>query len=82
MLTEHYKQTVSGGRHNYERFWNGITHVSVSDVQTNPPGTVTATLDYQLRNGGDSVERTRFGLVRDGQQLKIDSSAVLDSSTR
>ena len=76
-LTANYQRTTSQGRDNYEKFWDTMSRVSVADVEASPPGTVTATLTYYLKTGKQIVNRTRFGLVREGGILKIDSSQVI-----
>jgi hypothetical protein len=50
-----------------------MASVSVSNVQGTAPGTVTATVTYQRKNGERSVEQATYQLVRSDGTLKIDS---------
>lgn len=72
-LTPHFQRTVAKNRGSYQAFWDGIQSVSISNVQGTAPGTVTATVTYQLKNGQRSVEQTTYQLVRSDGTLKIDS---------
>ena len=76
-LTPNFQQNIAHGRGNYQAFWDGIASVSVSNARGTAPGTVEATITYQLRNGTQSVELTRYQLVRSDGILKIDSSEVI-----
>ena len=63
----------------YDRFWGSIRSVQVSQVTSEAPSSVVATLRYDYDDGRTFVERTSYSLVRDGGQLKIDRSSVLSS---
>ncbi len=76
-MTAEYQQDHAGGRSGYESFWAPIAKVTLSDVSAQPPGSVTATIRYQYRDGRVVVERTGFGLVQQAGQWKIASSSVL-----
>jgi eukaryotic-like serine/threonine-protein kinase len=75
-MTPEYQREHAGGRSGYDAFWSAIGSVSVTDVTASPPDTVTATIAYHYPDHTD-VERTSFGLVRQGGQWKIASSRVL-----
>jgi serine/threonine protein kinase len=79
LLTPSYQQGTAGGRGTYERWWNSIDRVDVSNATGSPPGTATATLTYHFKDGRVSTERTQFGMVNQGGTLKINSSQVLSS---
>ena len=79
LLTPAYRRYPSGGRKSYDRFWNQVDRVSVSNIKADPPSKVEATIAY-VRGGRTEVDRTLFRLVRDGGVLKIDGSTVLSSS--
>ena len=76
-LTANFQTSIAHGRANYETFWDTIASVSVSDATGTAPGTVEATITYRFKDGGGSVERTRYQLVREDGILKIDYSEVL-----
>lgn len=76
-MTSAYQQNHAGGRSGYERFWQPVARVSVSDASASPPDTVTATVHYFYRSGNVVVERTRFGLVQQDGIWKIATSSVL-----
>ncbi len=79
-MTADYQQHHAGGMSGYQRFWQPVARVSLSDVTATTPSTVTATIDYFYRSGNVVVERTRFGLVQQGGIWKIASSTVLSHS--
>ncbi|MDX6321301.1 MAG: eukaryotic-like serine/threonine-protein kinase, partial [Propionibacteriaceae bacterium] len=81
-MTESYQRNQTGGREAYENFWDPVDRVSVSNVKGTPPDQVVATISYFFDDDRVVVERTSFGLVNDGGVLKINSSSVLNSSTR
>jgi hypothetical protein len=81
-MTANYQTNHAGGRSGYERFWSPIARVSARDVVGRPPGRAEATIVYYYKNGQVITERTGFGLVEAGGQLKISSSTVLSHSTR
>ena len=58
------------------------SRVSVSGVTGLPPGRAQATITYYYKSGRVDTERTAFGLVEEGGQLKITSSTVLSSVSR
>src|SRR5215213_4123240 len=80
-MTASYQANHAGGRQAYERFWDAIGRVVVSDVSGSPPGSAQATLTYYFKDGRIVTERTAYGLVNDGGDLKINSSSVLSSTT-
>jgi hypothetical protein len=79
-LTPSYQQSTAQGRGSYDSFWNEFSSVSASNVSASPPHTVVATITYTRKDGSTTVERTSFGLVRQGGELKINSSYVISSS--
>src|SRR5215213_4047282 len=80
-MTESYQANHAGGRQAYERFWGAIDRVVVNDVSGSPPGSAQATLTYYFKDGRVVTERTAYGLINDGGELKINSSSVLSSTT-
>ena len=80
-MTASYQANHAGGRQAYERFWDAISRVVVSDVTGSPPGSAQATLTYYFKDGRVVTERTAYGFVNDGGDLKINSSCVLSSTT-
>lgn len=78
-LTARYQSTTAGGFDSYERYWNTIDRVAVSNATASPPGTVVATITYTFTDDRVVADRTSFRLVRDGGILKIDSHAVVAS---
>src|SRR5215213_8136419 len=80
-MTASYQANHAGGRQAYQRFWDAIGRVVVSDVTGSPPGSAQATLTYYFKDGRVVTERTAYGLVNDGGTLKINSSSVLSSTT-
>jgi serine/threonine protein kinase len=80
-LTKRYQDGVSQGRGNYNKFWKSIDSVDTANSSGKSPGTATTTITYHFDDGRVTTEHTRFGLVRDGGILKIDSSQVLSSQT-
>lgn len=76
LLTTDYQTRVAGGRQAYQRFVDGFSAVTATDVTGSPPSTVTATVTYTTKSGQVTRERTTFGLVDDGGVLKIGSSTV------
>jgi serine/threonine protein kinase len=81
-MTANYQTNHAGGRSAYERFWKPVVRVSVSGVVGLPPGRARATVIYYYRNGKIVTERTGYGLVEAGGQLKIGRSTVLSSGIR
>ena len=80
LMTADYQTRVAGGRQAYQRFWDGFSAVTATDVSGSPPSTVTATITYTTKGGQVTRERTTFGLVDDGGVLKIGSSTVTSRS--
>jgi len=74
-LTERFQNGRAGGRDTYDAYWNSIERVSVSGVTGSPPGTVVATVNYTYKDGRKVSEQTTFGLVSEGDVLKIDSQS-------
>ena len=80
-MTTSYQTSHAGGRQAYERFWDAIDKISVSDVSGIPPNSALATITYYFNDGRVVRERTEYGLVNDGGRLKINSTTVLSSVT-
>ena len=80
-MTTSYQANHAGGRQGYQRFWDAIGRVSVSDVTGSPPGSAQATVTYYFKDGRVVRERTAYGLINDGGLLKINTSSVLSSTT-
>lgn len=76
LLTARYQTEKTGGRQAYQRFWDQFSKVTVTDVVGSSPGTVQATVTYTFKDGRVQRERTTFGMVLDGGQLKIDTSSI------
>jgi eukaryotic-like serine/threonine-protein kinase len=81
-MTANYQRNHAGGRQGYERYWAPIASVSVRNVVGKPPGGAEATIIYTYEGGWVDTERTSFGLVEEGGQLKISSSRVISSVRR
>jgi len=79
LLTDRYQRTTSRSRDYYDRFWGAISRVQVSDVTSEAPSSVVATLRYDYDDGRSFIERTSYSLVREDGRLKIDRSSVLSS---
>jgi hypothetical protein len=79
LLTDRYRSTTATSRDYYERFWGSIRSVEVSQVSSEAPSSVVATLRYAYDDGRTFVERTAYTLVRQDGRLKIDRSSVLSS---
>ena len=76
-LTPAY-QSKTGGQKSYERFWNTIDSVTVTSAKATGPTSVEAAISYvEKSSDAKSSERRSFTLVRDGDVLKIDQSAVI-----
>ena len=73
-MTPAYQTNVAQGFDNYQKFWGKYQQVTVSDVVATPPSTVVATIHYVGKDGTRTDERTTFGLVRDGNSWKINTS--------
>jgi len=80
-MTASYQTNHAGGRQAYQRFWDAISKLTVADVRGNPPDSAQATLTYYFKDGRVVRERTAYGLVDEGDSLKINSSTVLSSVT-
>lgn len=81
-MTASYQRNQTGGRAAYERFWAPIERVTVRGVRGTPPAEAVATVTYHFEDGRVIDEQTAYGLVADDGVLKINSSSVLNSSTR
>jgi serine/threonine protein kinase len=79
-MTADYQQNHAGGMAGYQRFWQPIATVAVSDVVPSPPDSVTATITYHYRDGHVVVERTQFQLTQQDGMWKIAGSSVLSHS--
>jgi serine/threonine protein kinase len=80
LLTADYQTRVADGRQAYQRFWDGYSAVTATDVTGAPPSTATATITYTTKGGQVVRERTTLGLVDEGGALKISSSTVTSRS--
>ena len=80
-MTTSYQTNHAGGRQSYQRFWDAINKITVSEVRGIPPSSAEATITYYFQDGRVVRERTAYGLVDDGGLLKINSTTVLSSVT-
>jgi serine/threonine protein kinase len=80
-MTASYQTNHAGGRQAYQRFWDAVDRISVTDVRGTPPSSAQATLTYYFKDGRVVRERTAYGLVNDGGRLKISRTTVLSSVT-
>jgi eukaryotic-like serine/threonine-protein kinase len=80
-MTTWYQTNHAGGRQAYERFWDAIDRVSVTDVSGIPPDSARATITYYFEDGRVVRERTAYALVNEGGRLKISRTTVLSSVT-
>ena len=79
-MTPYYQQNTAKGMTGYQEFWDGVKSVTVSDIVSQPPSTVIATITYYDKDGTTVQERTSFGLVFSGGIWKIASSSVQTST--
>jgi serine/threonine protein kinase len=63
-LTPQFQQTRAGGWDAYQRYWNSVDHVDVTNVVGTPPDTVSADLVYYYADGRVVPQHTTFTLVR------------------
>jgi serine/threonine protein kinase len=80
-MTSWYQTNHAGGRQAYQRFWDAIDRVSVTDVSGIPPSSARATITYYFKDGRVVRERTAYGLVNEGGRLKISRTTVISSVT-
>ena len=80
-MTASYQTNHAGGREAYQRFWDAVSKITVADVRGIPPDSAQATLTYYFNDGRVVRERTAYGLVDEGGNLKINNSTVLSSVT-
>lgn len=80
-MTASYQTNHAGGRQAYQRFWDAIDKINVTDVRGIPPDSAQATITYYFKDGRVVRERTGYGLIKDNGRLKINSSTVLSSVT-
>jgi eukaryotic-like serine/threonine-protein kinase len=80
-MTASYQTNHAGGRQAYQRFWDAVSRISVTDVKGMPPDSAQATITYYFKDGRVVRERTGYGLINEGGRLKINSSTVLSSVT-
>jgi len=80
-MTASYQTNHAGGRQAYQRFWDAIDKINVTDVRGIPPSSAQATITYYFKDGRVVRERTAYGLINDDGRLKINSSTVLSSVT-
>lgn len=81
LLTQQYRHDHSVNKHDYQKFWDGISAVNVSNSTGTAPSTAQATINYTYKDGRVVSELTRYGLVNDNGTWKIDSSTVLNSTS-
>ena len=79
-MTDSYQRNHAGGRQAYQRFWDAISKITVTEVKGSPPGSAQATITYYFKDGRVIRERTAYGLINDNGRLKINSSTVLSST--
>ena len=81
-LTPRFQSTTAVDRQYYQRFWDGVDRVTIRGAEGSAPDTAGAEITYYFDDGRVAVEATLFTLVRDGEQLDIDTSDVLTSEVR
>jgi serine/threonine protein kinase len=79
-MTDSYQRNHAGGRLAYQRFWDAISKISVTNVKGSPPRSAQLTITYYFKDGRVIRERTAYGLINDNGRLKINSSTVLSST--
>jgi eukaryotic-like serine/threonine-protein kinase len=79
-MTDSYQRNHAGGRQAYQRFWDAISKITLTNVKGSPPGSAQATITYYFKDGRVIRERTAYGLINDNGHLKINSSSVLSST--
>lgn len=75
MLSKGY-QEQTGGRREYQNFWDGVRSVSVDGVAPRDESSVSAQLTYQLRNGSTDSEQRWFQIERVDDTLMIIDSGL------
>jgi hypothetical protein len=80
LMTADYQTRVAGGRQAYQRFWDGFSSVTATEVEGSAPSTATALITYTTKAGAVIRERTTFGLVTEDGVLKIARSTVTSRS--
>jgi phage-related baseplate assembly protein len=80
-MTASYQTNHAGGRQAYQRFWDAIDKVVLTDVRGSSPDSAQATITYYFKDGRAVRERTAYGLLDERGRLKINSSTVLNSTT-
>ena len=71
------EQAAAGGRSGYEKFWSGISSVSVDELAADAKhGRADATLTYTRTDGTTSTERHRLDVVRQGDSYLIDGDRL------
>ena len=80
LMTADYQTRVAGGRQAYQRFWDGFSKVTATEVASPSPSTVTALITYTTKAGAVIRERTTYSLVNEGGVLKISQSTVTSRS--
>ena len=77
-MTQNYKSLHTPTYSFYQSWWSQFSKVTATNVSANAPSTVTATITYYYKDGSPTKsEVTRFGLVQENSQWKIDTSAVI-----
>ena len=79
-MTDSYQRNHAGGRQAYQRFWDAISKITVTNVKGSPPGSAQVTITYYFKDGRVIRELTAYGLINDNGRLKINSSTVLSST--
>ncbi len=79
-MTDSYQRNHAGGRQAYQRFWDAISKITVTNVKGSPPGSAQVTITYYFKDGRVIREQTAYGLINDNGRLKINSSTVLSST--
>jgi serine/threonine protein kinase len=79
-MTDSYQRNHAGGRLAYQRFWDAISKISLTNVKGSPPRSAQVTITYYFKDGRVIRERTAYGLINDNGRLKINSSTVLSST--
>ncbi len=81
-LTSYFQTHTAQNRQYYQRFWDSVKRVTVSNAQGAAPDMAGATITYYFKDGRVVVEDSLFTLKRDGGILKIASTTVLSSRQR
>jgi hypothetical protein len=80
-LTPSYQNSPGGGFAGYQRFWNRMSSVAVSAVTATGDNVVTATVQYNFKDGEVVRENHTYWLVQQDGRWLIDRSTVDSSVT-